>query len=82
MQPLHAAPLAFAPQQSTTAAASASPAGPSLSSEAVARLLPATVYFQGKTAPLQLRNAAAVRFGDHTTVWASLVGTSGYASEV
>ena len=48
----------------------------------MARLLPATVYFEGKTAPLQLRNAAAVRFGDNATVWASLVDTSGYASDV
>ncbi len=81
-QPLPAAaPLASAPQAVTTSAASASPEGQPLSPEAVAKLLPATVYFQGKTAPIQLRNAAAVPLGG-AIVWAALVDTSGYASEV
>lgn len=80
--PIHAAPPTSATQQAATTAASTSSAGRPLSPEAVAKLLPVSVYFQGKTAPLQLRNAAAVSFSDDATVWAALVDTSGYASDV
>jgi hypothetical protein len=56
--------------------------GSLFSSEQIAGLLPATVYFQGKTAPLQLRNAAGTSFGKDAIVWASLVDSSGYSSSV
>jgi hypothetical protein len=45
-------------------------------------LLPATVYFRGKSAPIQLRNAAGVRFGSDGYLLATIVDTSGYASSV
>lgn len=45
-------------------------------------LLPATVYFKGKFAPIQLRNAAGVRFGADGYFLAAMVDTSGYASSV
>ena len=43
---------------------------------------PAKVYYLGKTAPVQLRNAAAVHLGEHGIFFAGLVDTSGYASGV
>ncbi|MGI4854460.1 MAG: hypothetical protein ACRYF4_10510 [Janthinobacterium lividum] len=45
-------------------------------------LFPPSVYFQGKTAPVQRRNSAAVRFGEGAAFFAGLVDTSGYASSV
>ena len=45
-------------------------------------LLPATVYFRGKTASIQLRNAAGARFGPEGYVLVAIVDTSGYASSV
>ncbi len=58
------------------------PQGVPFSSEKLGSLLPATVYFQEKTAPLQLRNAAGTTFGNQAIVWASLVDTSGYSTSV
>lgn len=46
------------------------------------QLLPATVYFQGKTAPLQLRNAGGSTLSGGVVVWAALVDSSGYASSL
>ena len=45
-------------------------------------LLPATVYFRGRSAPVQLRNAAGVRFGPEGYFLAAMVDTAGYASSV
>ena len=45
-------------------------------------LLPATVYFRGKTASIQLRNSAGVRFGADGYFLAAMVDTSGYASNL
>ncbi len=53
-----------------------------LSAEEINKLLPPSVYFRGQTAPLQLRNAAAARFPDGGILFASLVDTSGYSSNV
>lgn len=68
--------------QGTPAQTQAAPAKPGIpfSAQALSSLLPATVYFQGRTAPLQLRNAAAVSFGEGAIVWAALVDSSGYAT--
>jgi hypothetical protein len=46
------------------------------------RVVPPGFYFQGLTAPTQMRNSAAVRFGTRRFVIAGLVDTSGYAAEV
>lgn len=45
-------------------------------------LLPATVYFRGKSAPVQLRNAGGVNFGGDAIILAALVDTSGYSSSI
>jgi hypothetical protein len=46
------------------------------------RVVPPGFYFQGLTAPTQMRNSAAARFGTNRYVIASLVDTSGYAAAV
>ena len=48
----------------------------------LARVVPPGFYFQGLTAPTQLRNSAAARFGDKRHVVVGLVDTSGYAADV
>ncbi len=47
-----------------------------------AKLLPATVFFRGQSATTQLRNAGGVKFADGMYVLATMVDTSGYASDV
>jgi hypothetical protein len=46
------------------------------------RVVPPGFYFQGLTAPTQMRNAVAARFGTNRYVIAGMVDTSGYAAEV
>jgi hypothetical protein len=46
------------------------------------RVVPTSFYFEGQSAPTQMRNAAAARFGDKRLVIAGLVDTSGYSTEV
>jgi hypothetical protein len=46
------------------------------------RVVPPGFYFQGLTAPTQMRNSAATRFGAKRYVIAGLVDTSGYAADV
>lgn len=46
------------------------------------RIVPPGFYFQGLSAPTQMRNSAAARFGDKRFVIAGLVDTSGYAADV
>jgi hypothetical protein len=46
------------------------------------RVVPPGFYFQGLSAPTQMRNSAAARFGDKRFVIAGLVDTSGYAADV
>lgn len=62
--------------------ADTAPLGTVFPADTLRTLLPATVYFQGKTAPLQLRNAAGTSFGKDAVVWASLVDSSGYSTAV
>lgn len=65
----------------TSAAAAQGPAR-LFSAEELETTFPAKVYYLGKTAPVQLRNAAAVHLGEHGIFFAGLVDTSGYASGV
>ena len=44
------------------------------------KLIPATVFFQGQTATVQLRNSGGVRFPDGLLMFAVKVDTGGYAS--
>ena len=46
------------------------------------KVVPAAFYFQGQSAPTQMRNAAAVRSGTNRFVIAGMVDTSGYSTEV
>ena len=46
------------------------------------KLLPATVYYDGQSAPVQLRNSAGVKFADGHYMMAALVDTSGYSTGV
>ena len=46
------------------------------------RVVPPGFYFQGLSAPTQMRNAAATRFGANRFVIAGLVDTSGYSADV
>jgi hypothetical protein len=46
------------------------------------KLLPEKVYFKGQSATTQLRNSGGVKFADGSFVLATLVDTSGYASDV
>lgn len=46
------------------------------------RVVPPGFYFQGLTAPTQMRNSSAARFGTARYVIAGLVDTSGYAADV
>src|SRR5437870_13913479 len=46
------------------------------------RVVPPGFYFQSLSAPTQMRNSAAARFGTKRYVIAGLVDTSGYAADV
>ena len=46
------------------------------------RVVPPGFYFQGLSAPTQMRNSAAARFGSKRYVIVGLVDTSGYAADV
>ncbi len=53
-----------------------------MTDQQVARIVPAAFYFQGQSAPTQMRNATAMRLGEDRHVIAGLVDTSGYAADV
>ncbi len=46
------------------------------------RTVPTGFYFEGQSAPTQMRNASAVRLGEKRHIVAGLVDTSGYSTEV
>ena len=46
------------------------------------RVVPQGFYFEGQSAPTQMRNAAAAQLGPKRFVMAGLVDTSGYSSDV
>jgi hypothetical protein len=48
----------------------------------VQKLLPASVYYRGQTAPTQLRNSGGVKLADGFYVLAALVDTGGYSTGV
>jgi hypothetical protein len=53
-----------------------------LEGDDLTRVVPSSFYFEGQSAPTQMRNAAAVQFGANRFAMAGLVDTSGYSSEV
>lgn len=46
------------------------------------RIVPTGFYFQGLSAPTQMRNSAAARLGTNRFVIAGLVDTSGYSTDI
>jgi hypothetical protein len=46
------------------------------------RVVPTSFYFQGQSAPTQIRNSAAARFGAKRHVVVGMVDTSGYAADI
>lgn len=46
------------------------------------RTVPTGFYFEGQSAPTQMRNSASARFGEKRHVIAGLVDTSGYSSDI
>jgi len=55
-------------------------AGAVLGAADAQKLLPASVYYCGQSAPAELRNSGGVKFADGHYVLATLVETSGYSS--
>lgn len=53
-----------------------------LSGGELTRIVPAAFYFQGQSAPTQMRNSAAARFGANRFVIVGMVDTSGYSAEI
>lgn len=53
-----------------------------LSGAELTRVVPTGFYFQGLSAPTQMRNSAAARWGGNRYVIAGLVDTSGYAADI
>jgi len=56
--------------------------GTVLAGKELTRVVPTTYYFEGLSAPTQMRNTAAARFGSKRFVIAGLVDTSGYSTDV
>ena len=69
-------------QQTDAPSAAASATVGILSSDETIRLMPSVVFFKGQSAPIQARNAAAVRFPSKALLLAALVDTSGYSSQI
>ena len=53
-----------------------------LAPEDIRQLMPATVFFRGQSASVQLRNTFGLRFPDGALVLAGLVDSSGYSSGI
>ncbi len=53
-----------------------------LEGDELTRVVPSSFYFEGQSAPTQMRNAAVVQLGPNRFAMAGLVDTSGYSSEV
>jgi hypothetical protein len=68
--------------QSATPPPSSDQASMLLTPAQVERLMPATVYYRGQSAPIQLRNSAGARFAPDGYLLVAMVDTSGYASSV
>ncbi len=53
-----------------------------LSGAQLARIVPPGFYFEGQSAPTQMRNSVAARFGAKGHLVAGMVDTSGYSADV
>jgi hypothetical protein len=52
-----------------------------LAAAELTRVVPTSFYFQGQSAPTQMRNSAAARVDNHYVI-AGMVDTSGYSAEI
>jgi hypothetical protein len=75
----HAASPSAGRYQSDSAAMTGSK---TLTAAEAAKLLPATVFFRGQSAPIQSRNSGGVQFAKDALLLAALVDTAGYSSSV
>jgi hypothetical protein len=66
----------------TTAALASAQSDMILKPADVTKLLPASVYYKGQSAPTQLRNSSGIKFSDGSYVLATMVDNSGYSSDV
>lgn len=64
------------------AVAGAQETGVVLTGADLTKVVPTSFYFEGQSAPTQMRNATAARFGSKRFVIVGMVDTSGYSSEV
>lgn len=71
--------LAFAAVITATAAAQSAAI---LTPADTQKLLPATVYYKGQSAPIQIRNSGGVKFADGYYMLAALVDVSGYSTGI
>jgi hypothetical protein len=53
-----------------------------LSADELKKAVPGSYYFEGQSAPVQMRNAGGFRVDDRKLVLAAMVDTSGYAADV
>ena len=53
-----------------------------LSADELKKAVPSSYYFEGQSAPVQMRNSGGFRVDDRKLVLAALVDTSGYAADV
>jgi len=53
-----------------------------LSADAIKKVVPATYFFRGQSAPVQIRNSAGFRSAGGMYTLAGFVDTSGYASDI
>jgi hypothetical protein len=74
--------IAMVLTSSCAALAIPQPSATVLTGAELTRVVPPGFYFQGLTAPTQMRNSAAARFGDKRYVIVGMVDTSGYAADV
>jgi hypothetical protein len=78
--------LAFSLRHSQTALAGNPPAGGKevalKAADITPKLFPESVFFRGKTAPVQARNSGGVRFADDFYVLAAMVDNSGYSTSI
>ena len=65
-----------------TGSASAQDRPTILTGTELTRVVPTGFYFQGLSAPTQMRNSAAARFGKERFVISGLVDTSGYSADI
>ena len=53
-----------------------------ISGAQLSRIVPTGFYFEGQSAPTQMRNSAAARFGAKQHLVVGMVDTSGYSADV